>query len=179
MSNMENKYIPVEQIEVTGNLVNRVMFKNPIPAYATALTGAAMFLLKNTTTTVIGVLLIICALCYIFLIKDRHTVDVYDDCVVLYDEKDERLARKIMYDEITEWSFFDSNVRNSCIILTLGDNTQIATTTFQLAKYFNSLRKTIPQKELRQKQLNAAHKRLSEFRFGRPKPAKKENEEEK
>ena len=78
MSNMENKYIPVDQIEITGNLEKRVMFKNPIPAYATALTGAAMFLLKNTTTTVIGILLIICALCYIFLVKDRNTVDVYE-----------------------------------------------------------------------------------------------------
>ena len=173
MSNMENKYIPVDQIEITGTLEKRVMFKNPIPAYATALTGAAMFLLKNTTTTVIGILLIICALCYIFLVKDRNTVDVYDDCVVVYDEKDAKLARKIMYDEITEWSFFDSNVRNSCIILTLSDNTQIATTTFQLAKYFNALRKTIPQKELRQKQLNAAHKRLKEFRFGRTDKEKK------
>ncbi len=165
MSNMEDKYIKVSEIEITGNLVKQVMFKNPIPAIATAITGAALFLLKDTATTVIGIVLIIAALYYIFIAKDRHTVDVYDDSVVIYSENDQTMARKIMYDDIYEWSFFDSNVKNSCIILTLNDYSTVTTTTFQLSKYFNALRTTIPDKELRQKQLNAAHEKIQSFKI--------------
>ncbi len=165
MSNMEDKYVKASEIEITGNLVKQVMFKNPIPAIATAITGAALFLLKDTATTVIGVVLIIAALYYIFIARDRHTVDVYDDSVVIYSENDQTLARKIMYDDIFEWSFFDSNVKNSCIILTLNDYSTVTTTTFQLSKYFNALRTTIPDKELRQKQLNAAHEKIQSFKI--------------
>jgi hypothetical protein len=165
MSNMEDKYVKASEIEITGNLVKQVMFKNPIPAIATAITGAALFLLKDTATTVIGIVLIIAALYYIFIAKDRHTVDVYDDSVVIYSENDQTMARKIMYDDIYEWSFFDSNVKNSCIILTLNDYSTVTTTTFQLSKYFNALRTTIPDKELRQKQLNAAHEKIQSFKI--------------
>ena len=166
MSNMEDKYVKASEIEITGNLVKQVMFKNPIPAIATAITGAALFLLKDTATTVIGIVLIIAALYYIFIARDRHTVDVYDDSVVIYSENDQTMARKIMYDDIYEWSFFDSNVKNSCIILTLNDYSTVTTTTFQLSKYFNALRTTIPEKELRQKQLNTAHKKIQSFKIG-------------
>ena len=166
MSNMEDKYIKTDEIEITGNLVRRVMFKNPIPAIATIVAGASLFLLKDTATTIIGIVLIIAALYYIFIARDRHTVDVYDDSLVIYNENDQTLARKIMYDDIYEWSFFDSNVKNSCIILTLNDYSTITTTTFQLSKYFNALRTTIPEKELRQKQLNAAHKNIQSFKIG-------------
>ena len=166
MSNMEDKYIKTDEIEITGNLVRRVMFKNPIPAIATIVAGAALFLLKDTATTIIGIVLIIAALYYIFIARDRHTVDVYDDSLVIYNEDDQTLARKIMYDDIYEWSFFDSNVKNSCIILTLNDYSTITTTTFQLSKYFNALRTTIPEKELRQKQLNAANKKIQSFKIG-------------
>ena len=44
MSNMEDKYIKTDEIEITGNLVRRVMFKNPIPAIATIVAGAALFI---------------------------------------------------------------------------------------------------------------------------------------
>ena len=166
MSNMEDKYVKASEIEITGSLVKSVMFKNPVPAIATAIAGAALFFLKDTATTVIGIILIVAALYYIFIVKDRHTVDVYDDSVVIYSENDQTLAKKIMYDDIFEWSFFDSNVKNSCIILTLNDYSTVTTTTFQLSKYFNALRTTIPEKELRQKQLNAAHKKIQSFKIG-------------
>ena len=68
-----------------------------------------------------------------------------------------------MNEDIFEWTFYDSSQQNSCIIFTLNDYTKFAKTTFLLASCVDTLRKTIPEKELRTKQLGAARERIRKF----------------
>ena len=163
MSEIQEEYVPVEQIVVTGNLVKRIMNKNIVPAIVTIPLGALMFMLKDVACMIVGGGLILAAVIYLLIIKDRRTFDIYDDCVIVYHDKDPNMARKVMNDEIFEWTFYDSSQQNSCIIFTLNDYSKFAKTTFLLASCVDTLRKTIPDKELRSKQLGAARERIKKF----------------
>lgn len=163
MSEIQEEYVPVEQIVVTGNLVKRIMNKNMVPAMVTIPLGILMMLLKDTACTIVAGILILAALVYLVVIKDHVTFDIYDDCVIVYHDKDQNLARKVMNEDIFEWTFYDSSQQNSCIIFTLNDYTKFAKTTFLLASCVDTLRKTIPEKELRTKQLGAARERIRKF----------------
>lgn len=163
MSEIQEEYVPVEQIVVTGNLIRKIMNKNPVPAAVSIPLGARLFILKDTACYIIGGCLILAAIIYLVVVKDRKTFDIYDDCVIVYNDKDDNLARKVMNEDIYEWTFYDSNQQNSCIIFTLNDYSKFAKTTFLLAKCVDALRKTIPEKELREKQLNSARQRIRKF----------------
>ena len=163
MSEIQEEYVPVEQIEVTGNLIKRIMNKNPIPAIGSIPIGIRLFFLKDTACMILGGVLAVSALRYLIFVKDKKTFDIYDDSVVVYHDRDQNLARKVMNEDIFEWTFYDSNQQNSCIIFTLNDYNKFAKTTFLLSKCVDALRKTIPEKELRAKQLGIARERIRKF----------------
>ena len=89
MSEIQEEYVPVEQIVVTGNLVKRIMNKNMVPAMVTIPLGILMMLLKDTACTIVAGILILAALVYLVVIKDHVTFDIYDDCVIVYHDKDQ------------------------------------------------------------------------------------------
>ena len=147
-------YVPVSQITVSGNLIKTTMYKNNTAVYLAIPIALGLILIRHVLTIITGLVILVAVFFALTKVKDRRVVDMYDDCLVIYDEKDPELARKLLLEDIYEWTIRDSNQNASCAIFTMNYGERITRNTFQLVKCYNTLRDLMPDKESRIRQLN-------------------------
>ena len=146
-------YVPVSQITVSGNL-KTIMYKNNTAVYLAIPIALGLILIRHVLTIITGFVILAAVFFALTRVKDRKVVDMYDGCLVIYDEKDLELARKLLLEDIYEWTIRDSNQNASCAIFTMNYGERISRNTFQLVKCYNTLRDLMPDKESRIRQLN-------------------------
>ena len=147
-------YVPVSQITVSGNLIKTIMYKNNTAVYLAIPIALGLILIRHVLTIITGFVILAAVFFALTRVKDRKVVDMYDGCLVIYDEKDLELARKLLLEDIYEWTIRDSNQNASCAIFTMNYGERISRNTFQLVKCYNTLRDLMPDKESRIRQLN-------------------------
>ena len=147
-------YVPVSQITVSGNLIKTIMYKNNTAVYLAIPIALGLILIRHVLTIITGFVILAAGFFALNRVKDRKVVDMYDGCLVIYDEKDLELARKLLLEDIYEWTIRDSNQNASCAIFTMNYGERISRNTFQLVKCYNTLRDLMPDKEFRIRQLN-------------------------
>ena len=147
-------YVPVSQITVSGNLIKTIMYKNNTAVYLAIPIALGLILIRHVLTIITGFVILAAVFFALTRVKDRKVVDMYDGCLVIYDEKDLELARKLLLKDIYEWTIRDSNQNASCAIFTMNYGERISRNTFQLVKCYNTLRDLMPDKESRIRQLN-------------------------
>ena len=146
-------YVPVSQITVSGNL-KTIMYKNNTAVYLAIPIALGLILIRHVLTIITGFVILAAVFFALTRVKDRKVVDMYDGCLVIYDEKDLELARKLLLEDIYEWTIRDSNQNASCAIFIMNYGERISRNTFQLVKCYNTLRDLMPDKESRIRQLN-------------------------
>ena len=146
-------YVPVSQITVSGNL-KTIMYKNNTAVYLAIPIALGLILIRHVLTIITGFVILAAVFFALTRVKDRKVVDMYDGCLVIYDEKDLELARKLLLEDIYEWTIRDSNQNASYAIFTMNYGERISRNTFQLVKCYNTLRDLMPDKESRIRQLN-------------------------
>ena len=132
------------QIETKGKLIGTVNYK-PYKALITiAVFAAVLLLIKTTIAIVFSLLLFLLAAAGMFFIKDRPILEVYDNCLVLYNES--KQAQIIPLDEITKW---DSGSSSFQTVLYLKDpqTPSIIFECFDTGKVINYLKEAIPEKQ--------------------------------
>ena len=147
-------YVLVSQITVSGNLIKTIMYKNNTAVYLAIPIALGLILIRHVLTIITGFVILAAVFFALTRVKDRKVVDMYDGCLVIYDEKDLELARKLLLEDIYEWTIRDSNQNASCAIFTMNYGERISRNTFQLVKCYNTLRDLMPDKESRIRQLN-------------------------
>lgn len=147
-------YVPVSQITVSGNLIKTIMYKNNTAVYLAIPIALGLILIRHVLTIITGFVILAAVFFALTRVKDRKVVDMYDGCLVIYDEKDLELARKLLLEDIYEWTIRDSNQNASYAIFTMNYGERISRNTFQLVKCYNTLRDLMPDKESRIRQLN-------------------------
>ena len=147
-------YVLVSQITVSGNLIKTIMYKNNTAVYLAIPIALGLILIRHVLTIITGFVILAAVFFALTRVKDRKVVDMYDGCLVIYDEKDLELARKLLLEDIYEWTIRDSNQNASCAIFTMNYGERISRNTFQLVKCYNTLRDLMPDKEFRIRQLN-------------------------
>lgn len=147
-------YVLVSQITVSGILIKTTMYKNNTAVYLAIPIALGLILIRHVLTIITGLVILAAIFFALTRVKDRKVVDMYDDCLVIYDEKDPELARKLLLEDIYEWTIRDSNQNASCAIFTMNYGERITRNTFQLVKCYNTLRDLMPDKESRIRQLN-------------------------
>ena len=153
-SSSASGFVPVSQITVNGTFVKTIMYKNNTAVYLAIPIALGLILIRHVLTIITGFVILAAVFFALTRVKDRKVVDMYDGCLVIYDEKDLELARKLLLEDIYEWTIRDSNQNASCAIFTMNYGERISRNTFQLVKCYNTLRDLMPDKESRIRQLN-------------------------
>ena len=153
-SSSVNGFVPVSQITVNGTFVKTIMYKNNTAVYLAIPIALGLILIRHVLTIITGLVILAAVFFALTKVKDRRVVEMYDDCLVIYDEKDPELARKLLLEDIYEWTIRDSNQNASCAIFTMNYGERVSRNTFQLVKCYNTLRDLMPDKESRIRQLN-------------------------
>ncbi len=98
-----NKYVDENEVKADGELLGKIRYK-PYNAFISIFIFALILLLLRTTAAyIICAILILLVIAGIIFIKDRVILDVFDDCLVLHDEKDDRKVILIPIEKITRW----------------------------------------------------------------------------
>ena len=147
-------FVPASQIIVTGNPVRTIMYKNNTAVYLAIPIAIGRILIRHILTIITGIVLLAAVFFALTKVRDHKVMDMYDDCLVIYDEKNPELARKLLLEDIYEWTIRDSNQNASCAIFTMNYGERVTRNTFQLVKCYNTLRDLMPDKESRVRQLN-------------------------
>ncbi|MBR0473386.1 MAG: hypothetical protein IJJ19_00130 [Erysipelotrichaceae bacterium] len=143
------KATEINAINITGNLVKSIMFKNNISAYIIMVCGAFLFLLRNIWGYLLGVFSIGIALFVLLKVKDHKVMDIYDDAIVMYADDEGKTAAKISFDEIIEWTIQNNASGVDAVMLKLKSGEVIYKNTFQVSKCYDTLMKFISERESR------------------------------
>lgn len=142
----ELKFVKTEEINPSKELKLSVGFKPKTPQYACAVVGILLILVNNTLSKVLGVFFILMSLAVVFLVKDYKVMDIYDEGVVVYADKNSSMGCFIKYDLVKEWGINREQGHDE-ITLTLLDNSRVSRNTFQASKIFKLLNTYMNEKE--------------------------------
>ena len=155
---LSTTYTNIEEIEKGEKLLAEVRYKNNMGAYVMIPVAIALIITRNVFCIVFAVLVLLASYFAITKVRDKKVMDVYNNCVILYDDKDESLGLRINPDDILEWTLKDSNQNGNSIDITLTNGERLSKVTFQTVKGYNAMRDLVPAKESRVIQLNKVAK---------------------
>ena len=138
-------YIPLEEIEENGKLLKEIGYKSYVASITLLISGIIIFLAKGTMFKVFGVLCVLLALGYVFLIKDTIIVRLYDDAVVFINAE-EQTGLRVDYNEVAEW-----NLKNDAVNVIRNDGLVVRAETPVSYRATGVLRKYMPDRETRVK----------------------------
>ncbi|MBQ3383791.1 MAG: hypothetical protein IJG59_01105 [Erysipelotrichaceae bacterium] len=139
----KTEYINASDIEITGNLKERISLKPVIRIILRGVIGAVLCFLRTKLTIIAGIFFLVIAVAGYFMIKDKPVMDIYNDAVVVYDEMDPSKACKIMYEDLKMWSVDSTNNR---VYFTLQDDSIVSVNNSRYLKVYDTLTKLIPDK---------------------------------
>lgn len=97
------KYVNRNEVRTDGKILGKVRYK-PYHAFISIIIFAFILLiLKTTAVYIISAILILLAIAGILFIRDRVILEVYDDCLLLHDEKNDDRVIQIPIEKITRW----------------------------------------------------------------------------
>ena len=168
-----NKYVPVDTLELGGKLICQVTYKPKTALMVVLVFGVLLLISMNPVAMGLGVFVLAIDAFVMFKVKDYKTVSLYDQYVIIHSIKDDTQVRKFTYDEIQEWNCKGSDGNGNCIMFKLDTGEVIYKDTFQYGKIYAELNKIIPDKESaairRERQKNVQMK----FKFNFKNPFKK------
>lgn len=136
-------FVNARDIEITGTLKEKISLKPVARIILRGVIGIALCFLRTRMTIIAGIFFLVIAVAGYFLIKDKPVMDIYDDAVVVYDEKDDTKACKIIYEDLNMWSVDSTNNK---VYFTLQDDSVISVNNSRYLKAYDTLIKLIPDK---------------------------------
>lgn len=158
------KATDINELNITGNLVKNIFFKNNTSAYVIMICGILLFLLRSIWGYLLGAFAIGIALFVLLKVKDYKVMDIYDDSIVLYADEEAAKAAKIPYDDIIEWTIQNNASGVDAVMLKLKSGEVIYKNTFQVGKCYDALMKFISAKESRVIQMEKNRQKNFNFR---------------
>ena len=154
---MENQSLKsnYEKIQNEQKKLTTVMYKNNTATYAMFVISLILIITRNVWGIVIGAILLLCAIFVHFKIKDFKVMEIYENCVVLFDKKSGELSNIIYNNYVQEWNIVNTEGSCNFIRFLLKDQNTISVESYQLNKAFDTLQKTMPTKEKMAKQLKS------------------------
>ena len=143
----KNDYLDISKIDVTGTLIGNVGYKPQYTIIITCVFAALLCLTRNILAIGIAVFMAAFALFVNRSVKERKSVDVYKEFLIVYDSEDESKAQKIDVDDIVEWGCKSGTTGADALWVKLKDEREIFKNTFQIGKMFRCMNKCLPDKE--------------------------------
>lgn len=141
----ELRYKKLDEIEISGKLVESGAFKPYKSVFIIGAAGLALLFVKSFYIKLLGLFFVAIALFVFFFVEDKKTIDVYENGCLIYNSKDSTLAYFINFNDIEEWDVSHEGGHDT-IEFTLLDKNKAIVDTFQTTKIYNALEKIIPEK---------------------------------
>ncbi len=140
---------PLELLENDGILIGEVNFKPNRAIIIAFIAALALILTRHPLAIVLAAFILGIALYVHYNVKDRKTVGVYDNYLIVYGSENPELARRIDFEDIVEWECKTNQNGADAVMLKLNDEEVIYKDTFQLPLAAKLLRKALPAKDSR------------------------------
>lgn len=146
MEKEELRYLKVEEVKHEGNFVCAVSFKPKMPIIICAVLGLALLFIDNLICRLLGAFVIIFAFFVFKEVEDYKVMDIFDKGIMVYGDKEAKLACFVAFDKISQWNIDRENGHDT-VELTLDDNKVIYKDTFEASKVYRALYRLIKEKE--------------------------------
>ena len=143
----KSKYMDINEIDLTGTLIGKVGYK---PQYAVIFicVGAALLCLtRNWIAIALAGFMAAISLFVNQAVKERKTVDIYQEFLIIYSSDDDGKAIKIGVDDIVQWECKSGTTSADALCIKLKSEEEVFKNTFQTSKMFRYMNKCIPSKE--------------------------------
>lgn len=145
---MENKYIylPIEEVKTEGKFLKAICFKPKTAPIVMIVVGLLMFIPKIFLLALLGLFFIVMSAVVLVFVKDYKVLDIFDKGVLIYGDKEAKLACFIPYEEIKTWTVKRENGHDTAEF-TLLDDSRIIKDSFEVDKAYRTLYGLIKEKE--------------------------------
>lgn len=156
---MEIKYQRLEEVKPETKLICSASFKPTLAPIIICVAGIGLLFINNLWTRLLGAFFIVMTLLVLFLVKDKKTIDVYENGCLIFNSSNSELAYFINFDDIEEWDVLHESGHDT-VEFTFYDKDRAVVDTFQTTKVYNALDKVCRQKnhvqvqERKNKELN-------------------------
>ena len=159
-----SKYQRYEELEISGEILKRIMYRPKFAIYFCSALGLALCLSLNLLLIGLGLGIIALSIFVYTRLEDHKVLDIYNGFLVVYNIDDEALARKIVFDDIEEWGLKNSEMGVDAIMIRLKDGELIYKDTFSIAKAYRQLEKLMKDKSSRAVKERESRKTRLKFR---------------
>ncbi|MBQ6560483.1 MAG: hypothetical protein IJL85_06610 [Erysipelotrichaceae bacterium] len=145
---MENKYVylPVEEVKTQGNFIKAICFKPKTAPIVMIVVGLLMFVPRILLLALLGLFFIVMSALVLFYVKDFKVLDIFDQGVMIYGDKEAKLACFIPFEDIRMWTVKRDNGHDTAEF-TLQDGSKIIKDSFEVDKAYRTLYGLIKEKE--------------------------------
>lgn len=134
-----------QELEENGKLIGEIGYKPTESILFILIVGiVCLYVFHNKFGYLFGGFLIIVGSISQIVAREKEVVEVYDDAILLYDEKDKERVLRLPLDRIIEWNI--TREPDYAITITLDNDQEFKAVTFQTEKAYNLLNKVLPDK---------------------------------
>lgn len=153
-TSMTLNVIPIEEANENGKHLATILYKNDMAAYVMIVVGIILIITRNIWGILFGALFVGLSLFVLFKIEDHKCLEIYDDAILIYSNKNDNQVVRIPFTEIKQWSVNNRQQSSNNIIIVLNDDNCISKETYQINKAYDVLSDLIGDKEARAIELN-------------------------
>ena len=142
----ELKYQNIEDVKTQGNFYKAINFKPKMAPIVCSIIGLALLFVNSLIARILGAFFILLSLVVFKELKDYKVMDIFDKGILVYGDRENKLACFIPFDLIKEWSINRDN-GNDTVELKLNDDSIVMKNTFESNKVYNALTYLIKEKD--------------------------------
>lgn len=143
----DEKMVLLSEIEIDKPLIKTIKYKPTFSVYAVIIIGILLMLTRHIAFVLLGLFFIGLACIVLFVVKEKDTLSIYENFVIVHDFSRPDYGRKVLYDDIVEWNCSSKDGNSSGITLKLIGDEVVYKDTFQTSAAFKELNKIMPAKE--------------------------------
>ena len=137
---------PVEEVKAEGSFVKAITFKPYFAIITCAAFGILLLIVNNIFARILGAFFILFSFFVVKEVKDYKVMDIFDKGVMIYGDRENKMALFLNFEDIREWAVSHDNGRDM-IEFILKDGRQICKNTFAADKAHKALYALIREKE--------------------------------
>lgn len=141
-------YLPIEEVKGQGSFVKAVCFKPKKAPIICIILGILLMIPNNMYVRLLGTFFILMALAVLKLVKDFKVMDIFDQGIMYYGDREAKSAIFIPFDEIESWNV-DHSGGHDVVEVKLKDGRQIMRDTFEADLAYKALYSLIREKDLK------------------------------
>ena len=139
-------YLPIEEVETKGNFLKAICFKPKTAPIIMIVVGILMFLPRIFLLALLGLFFIVMSALVLFLVKDYKVMDIFDQGILIYGDKEAKLGCFIPFEDIKMWTVKRDNGHDTAEF-TLQDDSRIIKDSFEVDVAYRTLYGLIKEKE--------------------------------